>query len=118
MAELKIVRRHYSTHREWAKASRAYVSFDSSEIKMEMPAYSVKGEDAALDAAWRRYNRLEREAMLAKLDELKAEIAKLAGFDVTWKFSRRAGCSCPCSPGFIASGRITQDGYPVDIYVS
>lgn len=32
-----------------------------------------------------------------------------------WKFSRKAGCGCGCSPGFIGDGRVRVDGIPCDL---
>lgn len=68
---------------------------------MVQPPHSIKGDDAANDAAWRKFNAQEianqRAFLMRALD--------LAGFKptrVVW--SRKAGCGCGCSPGFILRG--------------
>lgn len=132
MTKLQIIPRHLSgnaTSRDWREYNhsftRAYVSFDSSEIEMECPPMSVKGDDPELDKLWKRYNKLEVETMRRKIAEVANEIATLTGGrQITWRFSRKAGCSCGCSAGFIAEGIIIrtndEDAYnrkPVDLYI-
>lgn len=66
---------------------------------MPMPAYSIKGNDPANDAAWRAYNNREIAIMRAAAAEaLDLDPAEL-------RFSRKAGCSCGCSPGFRVRAR-------------
>jgi len=48
------------------------------------------------DAMWRKYNR---EEIKIQRDILKQVFPHYTG---KYSFSRTAGCSCPCSPGFIA----------------
>src|ERR1044072_6335835 len=66
---------------------------------MERPPYTIKGEDPENDELWRQYNRAELKIMRR---HVQAAILEL-NFqdDVTFHFSKFAGCSCPCSPGFI-----------------
>ena len=47
------------------------------------------------DKAWRRYNRAEIANMRA------VAAAALGVAPSALRFSRRAGCTCPCSPGFL-----------------
>lgn len=79
------------------KKTRVYVN--GTEPEMEQPPNSILGEDPELDAQWRKYNREEirlmREAAQATIDAIGWDAGKLS-------FSRKAGCSCPCSPGFIS----------------
>jgi len=68
------------------------------------PAPSRKGDDEALDAEWRRYNRAELKTLRAIADKA----AEGLGVRVD-RFSRKAGCSCGCSPGFVLEGAWNQD---------
>ena len=45
-----------------------------------------------------------RRDRFTKLREVKEAIRETLGFPVV--FSTYAGCSCPCSPGFVAAGPI------------
>lgn len=83
--------------REANKLERFYVAGEP-DPSWEHPPYSVKGEDLDIDAAWRRYNREEVRIMRKYL--------AAAGIDVSGlRFSRHAGCTCPCSPGFVGGKR-------------
>ena len=69
------------------------------------PPSSAKGDDPELDKEWRAYNRAERIIMQTVV---RHEVVQRAAnkFGVTLdtselKFSRKCGCSCGCSPGFI-----------------
>ena len=76
------------------------------EPDMEMPAYSIKGEDPEVDAAWRKYNREELCLMRAIVDPVvQAEFPELGKLS----FSRTAGCSCGCSPAFRAEGMVIDE---------
>ena len=113
-----------------SRASRPTVYVTSPDPDMETPPFgSVRGDDTEADKAWKRYNRAEikmkRETIAAVLPLLeaadptpsifdalgrekmrKSELAlwDLAEQALTGKlgFSRKAGCSCGCSPGFKA----------------
>jgi hypothetical protein len=71
---------------------------------MPRPPYLPNGQDDAVDAAWRRYNRAEIAIMRAvAADRLSLDPS-------TIKFSRNAGCStCSCSPGLLIEA---TDEYP------
>ena len=93
---------------DWSdRRSRTLVSCGNSvEPDMEMPAYSIKGEDPENDAAWRKYNREELRLMRAIVDPVvKAEFPKLGKLS----FSRTAGCSCGCSPAFRAERMVFDE---------
>ena len=84
-------RRRYDEKRA---RSRAYVWYPTETFCGTNPPYTMKGEDPANDKAWRDYNKQELRAM--------QDILVLAGFDTDeWRYSRKAGCSCNCSPGFV-----------------
>lgn len=68
----------------------------------EQPAQSSKGDDAELDKAWRKYNKAELKIQkqiinkAVEIGQLQESIAK------ELKWSRKAGCFCGCSPGWIS----------------
>lgn len=60
--------------------------------------YTMRGENLEIDRAWDSWNRklvkLQKEMALAAL--------KATGVDVDVKyFTRYAGCTCPCSAGYV-----------------
>lgn len=59
--------------------------------------YTTLKEYPEVDKAWDRYNRAYVKAQSAVLNAVKA-LTKVDEF----RFDKHAGCSCPCSPGFIA----------------
>lgn len=71
----------------------------------ERPAPGRRGVDAALDKAWDRYNkqnvRIVRDAIIAVLQDMVGFRGEVTAKDV--RYSRKAGCTCNCSPGFILS---------------
>jgi len=64
------------------------------------PEWSLKGEDPANDKLWRKYNKMEislQKDLINKAIELEMIPANvMEGLS----FSRKAGCSCGCSPGW------------------
>lgn len=73
------------------------------------PPYSAKGDDPDNDKAWKDYNRLEVATMKHFAKRIEGYIRKTLGdrgifpAEARFDFSRYAGCSCPCSPGFITN---------------
>lgn len=63
------------------------------------PRYSLKGEDKANDKAWRIYNRAEVSLQRMVIERLVLE-GVIPAFFSKFTFSRTAGCSCGCSPGW------------------
>jgi hypothetical protein len=65
--------------------------------------YTKRGDYPLLDKAWDAHNKMivaaKRSALEVVLNAIKADTDKLK-----IKFSRKAGCSCGCSPGFIIEG--------------
>ena len=97
----------------------AYVS--GTKPDMDMPAYSTIGVDPENDAAWRRYNRAEIKQQRLLLEEVLPGLQHLLGYTAPIKaaFSRKAGCSCSCSPGFKLDRPVYLDGRRVvGIYVT
>jgi hypothetical protein len=66
-----------------------------------MPEPSIKGEDPANDKLWRKYNKAEKILQMELMKEVvrKGLMEEEILQDLT--FSRKAGCSCGCSPGWV-----------------
>lgn len=60
--------------------------------------HTRRGEFPSLDQAWNKYNRQVVAAQRLVLETALDHIVKEPG---RMSFSRKAGCSCGCSPGFI-----------------
>lgn len=117
-------RRYENQRQYWAK-TRIFLDIQEGTIDlgMDMPGYfredgtGAFASQAEEDAAWKVYNKREVERMKMFTPFALAE----AGLDpftkVSW--SRYAGCSCPCSPGFIVQGGITakKGTTPADIWI-
>ena len=64
--------------------------------------FTTRGEYPAMDKAFDAFNTL---VMREKEDDLKIALAHAQlGDNIQPKFSRFAGCSCGCSPGFMLQG--------------
>lgn len=86
---------HTTKTRHYGKRRQHVVFVDGTSPDYPAPPYSMIGEDPENDMAWKVYNaeevRLMKEAASTALDlPVKA-----------FKFSRKAGCTCPCSPGLL-----------------
>lgn len=67
---------------------------------IEQPDHSVKGDDPTLDKAWRKYNKAELEMQRIIINRAVEGGMLDAKFAENLKWSRKAGCSCGCSPGW------------------
>lgn len=114
-------RRHDRPTRELLAKTRVYVDIDHLEVGLPTPPYGPKGDDTANDAAWRRYNRREVEVMATRRDRAFTALSRYLGEPApAFRFSRKAGCSCGCSSGFIADRamRLNPTKAPVDVWVT
>lgn len=68
----------------------------------EQPEYSKKGDDVELDKAWRKYNKAELDMQKTIINRAVATGLIDSEFAKQLKWSRKAGCSCGCSPGWRA----------------
>ena len=91
--------------KEAMKKPRLYVG--GTDAGYPRPAYTIRGEDPENDKAWDAYNRAELKAMRTAIKGAFAE----AGLTVpgTFGFSRKAGCSCGCTAGFVHSEARAED---------
>jgi len=80
---------------------------------------------------WREYNGKTRVYVEFKGEELKPFVKKaleklkaggggleLLNTELKARWSQKAGCSCPCSPGFILEATVRVEGTPVDIWMT
>jgi hypothetical protein len=115
-----------ATARElWAK-TRAFPGDTTSRVpelaasQKALPAPKMKGEDPANDKAYADWNRAyvkaARAELYAILDALVAAGHLVERPKTT--FSRTAGCSCPCSPGFKLDTHLYHDGRIVNLHWS
>jgi hypothetical protein len=65
------------------------------------PEPSIKREDPVNDKLWRKYNKAEKILQMELMKEAvrKGLMEEEVLQDLT--FSRKAGCSCGCSPGWV-----------------
>lgn len=100
--------------------TEAFAALGAAEKALPLPL--DKGEDAANDKAYRDFNRAyakaSREVATEVAEALYAvgAVSNLA-HEAVFKFSRTAGCSCPCSPGTVVNQVLRSNGRPADIYV-
>lgn len=72
------------------------------------PPYTIRGKDPAIDREWQRYNKKEIElqfhalvlaSKLLQTEGITIPLSRTGHKNLYW--SRTAGCSCGCSPGWI-----------------
>lgn len=112
----KVVFNSEENYRRPSKKTRLYVSgyAEATELMAEAERLSqeagslLRGVSEAADKAWDKANRQIVKNQKARIQELKEESELIDNLLAGRKFnfSRHAGCSCPCSPGFIADGVI------------
>lgn len=81
-------------------------------IGAEDPAWTSIGEHPEVDKAWSRYNR----ALVRGWSDVLREVADITGVD-EFRWSRYAGCTCPCSSGFIAKSGRNAKGTTITVSV-
>jgi hypothetical protein len=118
------------TTKEYYSKTRVYVwqVADLPEMKLvdaTLPTPKDHGVDLENDKAYARRNRLYAKLTREAAERAIAILSEQLGFtndmsEIKCRFSRHAGCSCPCSPGVIASQRlrVASNSRGVDIYVT
>jgi len=108
------------------RKTRVYVSISAEDVPLPIPPLFAEDGETPNDAAWAAYNRAEVRVMRTRLREAHA-VMRAAGYapDGSYAFSRKAGCGCGCSPGFILNGKIRApqqhrgaDNQPVEVWIS
>lgn len=101
---------HLTANRYWSGSkgkSIIYVDIPTPEQlgMMDRPPYgSKKGDGSAENLLWKRFNKLELKTQRAAIQAYHNEIAQVYSVKpelLTYGFSRKAGCSCGCSPGWL-----------------
>lgn len=118
---------------EYHAATRVYVDANCLPVVSEKYSDLAFQEENLGDRRWSEiglfpevdalYKRLNREHARAANQVAQVVLAlDIEGLSVPaamkTRFSRRAGCSCPCSPGVILPNALRLGGAPVDIWVS
>lgn len=109
-------------------AAEPYSGEHLYDEKIQPAMWAALGEDgqAEMTAKLKEYRAWKRQTIKVArqgLTDLLTELAQTEGWDIRdtkLTFSVHAGCSCPCSPGFIlAPGAYnTALGYlPVDLFI-
>ena len=68
--------------------------------------YTRRGDHPAMDKAWDAFNSIIIDSKTADLKIVLSKVAEQLPMykDAQLQFSRKAGCPCGCSPGFILKG--------------
>ena len=109
----------FSDRHAAARSTRVYAT--NPILDIPAPEYTTRGEDPANDKAWDAYNRAEVKAMKAELETAADELISRYTPDQSFsaisvalteglKFSRKAGCSCGCSAGFVSPKHVSFRG--------
>jgi len=104
------LKKQWGWGRDYTKNTRIYTDgVDLDKIEDEArPHYVAVGEQSAeYKKAIRAYRKEERRIITAALAEIGIEFESI-------RFSQKAGCSCPCSPGWVANDVLTIDGFRID----
>lgn len=87
--------------------------------------YTARGEFPALDKAWDAYNASIVLLKRSILDEALAALSSTHPQAASWqasskeiKFSRKAGCRCGCSPGFVLPGLASHQDVTLFVQVA
>lgn len=93
------------------KRPRVFIHGEPSpeEFGIEPGGPSKKGDGSEDDKQWKVYNRAELNIMrhfLAQAERKIKEVLEAKGYsgcanNLEFGYSRYAGCSCPCSPGYV-----------------
>jgi hypothetical protein len=92
---------------DFATAAHPHPMPDMFPLLALESVYTSRGDYPEVDKAWDQFNRAFVKGQSLAL----SAIAHLTGVD-EFRFDKRAGCTCPCSPGFIAkSGKRSRGTY-------
>lgn len=89
------------------------IGVEPEGVNPDSIAYTSRGEYPQVDAAFDRENRLTIKGWRSVCNAISDEIGVTG---VT--FSRKAGCGCGCSPGFIAKDGERSRGWDIHVAVS
>ena len=122
--EIHLICKDYSDWRSVNKSTRVYGPEVTPE--MERPPYVGRGKDKDVDKAWDAYNRAEVKLMKAEIEAAAKSVAVryapannefasvVAAMTQDLTFSRKAGCSCGCSAGFVSKMHVRFRNNAID----
>lgn len=123
---LKVTANHQKG-RDWGKKSRVYGALDALVPELMalepfrdylIPATPVTPDDkvrAKMWDAWRKSTTAYAGELLVNVLETIADHMSINKFDIGKpRFSKTAGCECPCSPGFILAGAFDKSTLWID----
>lgn len=90
--------------------SRIFV-WGAPEPEITLPEPKFRGDDPENDKAYDRYNRAQVRIWKSHLVAAMEQGLVPKADDI--RFSKKAGCSCPCSPGFIIDAWGLVDYYVI-----
>lgn len=105
-----------------AKATDKLLRLDKEEAELGERRWAEKGKFPEVDKLYaqlnREYAKVAREIATEAVQKIL--VPGRQRDTISARFSRRAGCSCPCSPGVILSQvvRVDSTSAPVDIWIS
>lgn len=124
----QVTQREHNARREYFAKTRVYGAldtfvpgFDAEETRLILAITDHSVKDKALASFQRAAVKTAKAALPGALEGLLEILAgsqrvTRGGTELAVKFSRTAGCSCPCSPGFVVDAQINVGGRTVDIW--
>lgn len=100
-------------YKPYGKSFKTRIFVDGTTADIPRPEYTTHGDDPENDKRWDAYNKSEIRSMKLVIKDVREVLDGFApvGQKLGISFSRNAGCSmCPCSPGFIASLQLSNNG--------
>lgn len=98
--------------------TRLYTTSPSEEaiskeagVKRDSLQFTRRGDNPAMDEAWDKWNRAT--VRLMKKEALRT-LAEVGHPEAKVSFSRKAGCGCGCSPGFVVDRMLSFEGERIE----
>lgn len=90
------------TGKDWRRAADRFIAYTDGTARSHADdVYLTKHKIFALDFRCKSWNRVAALAAAIEAAKVKQAVESKFGVVVEVKFSRTAGCSCGCSPGFV-----------------
>lgn len=119
------------------KATRVFGAMDAlapelmalepfTDYSIPLASVDRSAEDNMRAAIWGAWKREATKVVADRLEALLEDVQRAGHINGVsrGKFSQKAGCSCPCSPGFVLGGRVYADEsmprgtrYPFDLWI-
>lgn len=100
------------TRDDWRQSSTRFTVYtDGAARDVADEHYFTKHNIASLNFPCRSWRKVGGIASAIEAEYAKAAVEARFGIKVELKFSRKAGCSCGCSPGFVGKIVGTGEGF-------